>query len=70
LSPVKVSDLKLAGKKIEFTVVRGAKRAEYKGVVADPVPDAMSGKVTITIENQPTEFLWNARRVKPAEIEK
>jgi hypothetical protein len=70
LSPVKVSELKLAGKNIAFTVVRGAKRAEYKGVVADANPDTMSGKVTITTENQPTEFLWNAKRVKPAEIEK
>ncbi len=70
LAPVRVSDLKLDGKKIQFTVVRGAKRSDYKGVVADPDPDTMSGKVTITQEGQPTEFLWKAQREKPAEIEK
>jgi hypothetical protein len=65
LPPVAVSNLKLGGNNIKFTVVRGEKRADYRGVAADS--DTMNGKVSITQEGQTTEFLWKATRVKAAE---
>lgn len=60
LDPVRVSDLKLEGKKLRFSVVRDKKRADYNGVVADS--ETINGTVTVTFEEQATEFEWKAKR--------
>jgi hypothetical protein len=62
LPPVRVSDLKLDGKNVGFTIVRGPPRADYLGVVADP--DTSHGKVSVTLEGQTTESVWKAKRGK------
>jgi len=58
--PVRVNDLKLADKRVRFSVVRGKNRADYSGVWADA--DTINGTVTVTIEGQSTEHVWKATR--------
>jgi hypothetical protein len=65
LPPVRVSDLKLDGKNVGFTIVRGPRRADYRGVVADP--DTINGKVSVALEGQTTEYVWKAKRGKAPE---
>ena len=60
LAPVLVRDLALSGSQLKFTVVRGEQRAEYRGVVDDS--RTINGKVVVTRDGQPTEFVWKARR--------
>lgn len=60
-SPVKINDLKRAGKQVSFSVLRGDRRASYSGTITDQ--DTINGKVTITAEGgQPTEYGWTAKR--------
>ena len=61
---IKVTDLKLDGKAISFTVQRGYGRSEYKGTVADA--DTINGTVTVSVNNQPNQFGWTAAREKPS----
>jgi len=63
LSPVPVSQLKLDGKQVHFSVVRNEHRADYTGVVADA--DTINGTVLVTNDGQATEFVWKATRQKP-----
>lgn len=65
LPPVPASGLKLDGKNIQFTVVRGDKRADYRGVLDDP--DTINGKVSIKQDGDLNEYLWKATREKPPE---
>jgi hypothetical protein len=60
LAPVPALDLQLMGKTVRFTVVRGERRADYQGVMADR--DTINGKVKVTSEGQTTEDLWEATR--------
>lgn len=60
LPPIRVSDLKLADKKVRFSVVRGKNRADYSGVWADP--NRINGTVTVTTEGQSKENVWEATR--------
>ena len=60
LPPVRVSDLKLADKRVRFSVVRGKNRADYSGVLADP--NTINGTVTATREGQSKENVWKATR--------
>jgi len=61
LAPVKVNNLKVVGKKVNFSVLRGDWRANYEGSLSSA--DTIDGKVTITGEGgQPTEFGWTAKR--------
>jgi len=60
LAPVPALDFQLRGKTVRFTVVRGERRADYDGVVADR--DTINGKVKVTSKGQTTEDLWNATR--------
>jgi len=60
LPPVRVGDLKVADKRVRFSVVRGKNRAEYVGVWADT--DTINGTVTVTTEGQSTENVWKATR--------
>ncbi|WP_406694633.1 hypothetical protein V5E97_26585 [Singulisphaera sp. Ch08] len=59
LPAVRVTDLKLVGKKVRFSVVRDSRKAEYSGVVADDLR-AINGTVTITTDEQSIEFPWKA----------
>ena len=64
LEPIKVDDLKVAGKQVTFTVKRGDRRAEYAGSLDGP--DTINGKVNVAAaENQPNAFTWTAKR-RPA----
>lgn len=60
--PVRVSNLTLTGKAIQFNVVRGENKAEYKGKVSDK--DHIQGKVVVTTGGEATEFVWKAERRK------
>jgi hypothetical protein len=59
--PVKVADLKVVGKKVNFTVIRGDRRASYSGTMTKP--DTINGKVLVAgANNQASEFGWTAKR--------
>ena len=60
LPPVRVNDLKLADKRVRFSVVRGKNRADYSGVWADT--NTINGTVTVTTEGQSKEHVWKATR--------
>ncbi len=60
LPPVRVNDLKLAAKRVRFSVVRGNNRADYSGVWADA--NTINGTVTVTTEGQSKENVWKATR--------
>ena len=64
LAAIKVTELKLDGKALSFTVQRGDRRSEYKGTVADA--DTINGTVTVSVNNQPNQFGWTAKRERPA----
>ena len=59
---VNVSDLKFEGDRLQFTVVRGERKADYKGKLAGK--DAIEGTVTTTSAGQANEFPWKAERKK------
>jgi len=60
LPPVRVTDLKLADKRVRFSVVRGKNRADYSGIWADS--STINGTVTVTTEGQSKENVWKATR--------
>ncbi len=60
LPPVRINDLKLADKRVRFSVVRGKNRADYSGVWADT--NTINGTVTVTAEGQSKENVWKATR--------
>jgi hypothetical protein len=63
LPPVRVTNLKVEGNNVRFTVVRGRKRSDYSGKIADP--DHINGTVLVADgEGQATEFVWKAERRK------
>jgi hypothetical protein len=58
---VKINDLKVVDKKINFSVLRGDRRAMYEGTIA--APDTINGKITVSSEGgQENEFGWTATR--------
>jgi len=61
-TPVKVKDLTLKGKDLKFTVVRGERRSDYSGKVADA--DHINGTVTVTTDGTASDFEWKAERSK------
>jgi hypothetical protein len=61
LAAVKINDLKVVDKKINFSVLRGDRRALYEGTIASA--DTINGKVIVTQEGgQENEFGWTATR--------
>jgi hypothetical protein len=62
LMPVPVRDLQLDGKSLRFTVIRGDRRADYHGIVADR--DTINGTVKVTAMGETTEDRWEATRKK------
>jgi hypothetical protein len=63
LEPVAVRDLRLDGKSIHFTVVRGDRRADYDGIVAKA--DTINGLVKITTKGETVEYPWTST-LKPS----
>lgn len=63
LDPVKVEGLKVEGKKVNFSVQRGERRATYSGTIADD--KTINGNVVVLVGNQSNEFTWTARRLPP-----
>lgn len=59
---VRVSDLKLDGNSVRFTVVRDGRKADYSGKVADA--DHINGTVTTKTGDDSNEFPWKAERRK------
>src|SRR3954463_11216463 len=60
LGPVPAREIRLDGKSVWFTVVRGERRADYHGVFADR--NTINGTVKITAEGETSEFRWAATR--------
>lgn len=60
--PVRVNPLKLDGRSVRFTVVRGDRKSEYSGEVTDA--DHIKGTVVVTVNGQANEFEWKAERKK------
>ncbi|MDR3635510.1 MAG: hypothetical protein P4L84_17020 [Isosphaeraceae bacterium] len=58
--PVKVSDVKREGKNVRLTAVRGDRRAEYRGVLADA--STINGTVSVKEGEQTTDYPWKATR--------
>ncbi|HEV3166154.1 MAG TPA: hypothetical protein VGZ22_19170 [Isosphaeraceae bacterium] len=59
--PVKINDLKLSGRKVNFSVLRGKRRAAYQGTLASA--DTINGIITVTDEGaEDSEFGWTAKR--------
>jgi hypothetical protein len=58
--PVTVNDLKVAGKSVNFSVLRGERRAAYAGTRVDA--DTINGTVSVTSMNTNDEFTWTAKR--------
>ena len=63
LEPAPVQNLQVAGKNIRFTIVRGNRSAEYRGILADR--DSINGTVLVTFSGETSEDPWEATRVKP-----
>jgi hypothetical protein len=61
--PVKVTDLKLLGKRVTFTVMRGDGRASYDGSLAST--ETINGTVTIARDGQVDEYGWTAKKEAP-----
>jgi hypothetical protein len=60
LEPVKINDLVVDGKKVNFSVLRGDHRAEYSGTI--DAADTINGRVLVTEKNQTEEYTWTAKR--------
>ena len=60
LEPVPARDLRLDGKSLRFTIIRGDRRADYHGIVADR--DTINGTVKVTAMGETTENRWEASR--------
>lgn len=61
MESVKVNDLKVEGKEVNFTVLRDQRKALYAGKFAER--DTINGTVSVAgADNQPREFGWTARR--------
>jgi hypothetical protein len=60
--PVKVTNLTFDGTTVKFTVVRGQRRADYNGKMADQ--DTIQGTVTTTATGETDEYTWKAVRKK------
>lgn len=61
--PVKINDLTVKGRKVNFSVLRGERRAAYQGTIASQ--DTINGVVTVTGEGgQSNEFGWTAKRMR------
>ena len=60
LEPVKVTDLKLADKKVTFSVNRAKRPASYSGTLKSK--DLIEGLVNVTTDGQASEFGWEAKR--------
>lgn len=59
--PVKITDLKIDGKAVTFSVLRGAHRAEYKGKFKSA--DHIDGTVGVSEAEEPVEeYGWSADR--------
>ncbi len=58
--PVKVTDLKIDGKTVTFSVMRDKVRTAYRGSLDSD--DTINGMVTVTVDNQPNEFGWTAKK--------
>lgn len=63
LEPVKVTDLKLADKKVTFSVNRPKRQASYSGTMKSK--DLIEGLVNVTTDGHASEFGWEARRQDP-----
>jgi hypothetical protein len=62
--PVKAQSLTFDGTSVNFTVVRGDRKADYSGKLTDA--DTIEGTVTTTARGQSNEFIWKAERRKEA----
>jgi hypothetical protein len=61
LDPVKVTDLKVTGKKVTFSVLRGDRRSAYSGSLSGA--DTINGNVTVSVEGgDEAEYGWTATR--------
>jgi len=58
--PVKVTDLKVSGQKVSFSVLRDKRQATYTGTLKGK--DLIDGMVTVSNEGQPNEFGWQAKK--------
>ena len=58
--PVRVTEIKTERNKVQFTVVRGARRAEYRGVIDKS--DDINGTVVTTDGGETQEAVWKAKR--------
>lgn len=58
--PVQVNDLKVVGNRVNFSVLRGERRAAYAGTRAGA--DTINGTVTVTNKARNDESSWTARR--------
>jgi hypothetical protein len=63
LEAVKVNDLKVDGKKVSFSVLRGKRRSEYNGKLDGD--DTIDGKVLVEDDGRSNEYTWTAKREKP-----
>jgi hypothetical protein len=59
-APIAVTDLKLTGKRVTFSVRRDERRSEYNGELK--TKDRIEGRVNVSTEGQPTEYGWEATR--------
>ncbi|HWE36942.1 MAG TPA: hypothetical protein VG406_10285 [Isosphaeraceae bacterium] len=62
LEAVKVNDLKVDGKKVSFSVLRGKRRSEYNGKLDGD--DTIDGKVLVEDDGRSNEYTWTAKREK------
>lgn len=64
LPPVRAEDILVDGTSVRLTVRRGDRISRYVGEFADR--DTINGKVTVTVDGQPQQYGWTARRQKPS----
>jgi hypothetical protein len=62
LEPVPAREIRRDGKSFRFTVVRGDRRADYQGVMADR--NTINGTVKVTANGETIEDPWEATRKK------
>ncbi len=60
LEPIKVTDLRLADKKVSFSANRAKRQASYSGTMKSK--DLIEGVVNVSTDGQASEFGWEARR--------
>ncbi len=60
MEAIKVVDLKLTGKKVSFSVLRGNRQSSYTGTLQ--AKDRIEGLVNVSIEGQTSEYGWEATR--------